>query len=273
MDRKPKPKPKPRPRPKGLPALVLAAGLVLWAGPSDATLQIAASIDGGGTIFAIDNDVTSTCASPAVGPCQLPDSDPALGSLVLAPASAGGGDLDVQASVQTADVGLLNRLDSTGTQFTNTGAVAHTFTVAIGATSFTGPAVVAFTTGAAQWSHLGEGFDGSVITMRWYDDPANMQGAISPGALQPGTLLDTFVDVAGPTNPDSFSHNGGPFAVADPALFSMTLQFDGTIGPGVRLTGRELTEVKPQAIPQPGALLLLGLGALVGAAARARARV
>ena len=38
----------------------------------------------------------------------------------------------------------------------------------------------------------------------------------------------------------------------------MTLQFEGTIGPGVRLTGREQTEIKPTAVPGPSTLLLLG---------------
>jgi hypothetical protein len=246
---------------KTLGAWLLAAGVILWGGPSEATLRLAASIDGGGTIVAIDNDLTSTCASPIVGPCQLPDANPALGALTLLPASAGGGDLDIQASVQTADAGAVNRLDSTGTQFTNNGAVAHTFTIAIGATSFTGPAVQAFTTGTGQFSHLGGGFDGTTLTMRWFDDPANTQGALSPGAAQPGTLLDTFNFVP-VTNPASLAHNGGPFAVDDPALFGMTLQFDGGIGPGVRLTGREMTELKPQVIPNPGALLLLGAGLL-----------
>ena len=50
----------------------------------------------------------------------------------------------------------------------------------------------------------------------------------------------------------------------DPGLFSMSLQFVGTLAPGVRLTGRELTEVKPLvAVPAPGSLSLLGAGLLV----------
>lgn len=253
---------------KRLIGALALAGVVLWGGPSEATLVIAASVDGGGTIFAIDNNLTSTCASPAVGPCQLPDTDPVLGSLVLAPASAGGGDLSIQTSVQTADAGLVNRLDSTGTQFTNNGAVSHSFSVAIGATDFTGPALQAFTTGTGQFSHLGGGYDDTILHMRWFDDPANNQGALSPGTVQPGNLLDTFTFTP-VANPASLAHNGGPFAVNDPALFSMTLQFDGIIGPGVRLTGREMTELKPQVVPNPGALILLGLG-MVGAAWRRR---
>jgi hypothetical protein len=246
---------------KTLSALVLAASIALWSGPGEAALIASASFDGGGTIFAIDNNFTSTCGSPVVGPCQLPDQNPALGALTLGSNTAAGGDLDVQVSIQTADSGSVNRLDSTGTQFTNNGLVSHAFTVAIGATNFTGPSVEAFTTGTGQFSHLGGGYDGTVLNMRWFDDPANVQGALSPGVVQPGNLIDTFLFTP-VANPASLAHNGGPFAVNDGALFGMTLQFDGVIGPGVRLTGREMTELKPQVVSNPSALFLMGVGML-----------
>jgi len=244
---------------------------------AEAALIASASVDGGGTIFAIDNDLTSTCGSPVVGPCQLPDIDPTLHRLVVG-AHTISGTLLVLPTVQTADVatgaGTVNRLDSTGTQFTNNDAVSHAVSVAISATDFFGPSTVAFTTGAGQFSTLGGGFADTSITQRWFNDPANEQGALTPDANQPGTLLDTFSFI--PTqNPQSFSHTGGPFAVADPSLFSMTLQFDAVVGPGVRLTGREQTEIKPLAeVSLPGTGWLLGLGAalLVGAGVGRRCR-
>jgi hypothetical protein len=247
-------------------AVVAATSAALLTLPvnAHAILQLGASIDGGGTITAIDNDLTNTCGPPPIiGPCQLPDINPTLGTLTIGNTTAAGGDLDIQTSVHTQNVsggpGLMNRLDSTGTQFTNLSSTSsHTFSVAIGATDFLGPSVTASDTGAGQWSTLGGPFGASQISMRWFDDPNNGQGGITPSSVQPGNLLEIFNDVAGPNNPDSFSHNGGPYAGTDPLRFSMTLQFDGTIGPGVRLTGREQTEIKPTAVPGPSTLLLLG---------------
>src|SRR4029453_5186469 len=123
-------------------ALTALLALVL-AAPAQAALIAAGSVDGGGRGFATDNDVTNTCGVPVVGPCQLPDTDAALGQLVLNAFNLAGGDLQVLVSVQTATLasgpGTLNRLDSTGTQVTNLGAVSHTFVGVVSATDFVGP--------------------------------------------------------------------------------------------------------------------------------------
>jgi hypothetical protein len=245
--------------------LLSAMALVATLGtPAQAALIVSGSFDGGATVFAIDNSLVNTCGAVASG-CQLPDTDPTVGSLVISPFLAGaGGGLSVQTSVQTADKGLVNRLDSTGTQVTNTSGVAHTFAVAIGDTNFIGPSSEATTTGAGQWSHLGSGYGDTNIFMRWYNDATNQQGAESPFDL-PGSLVDSFAadpDALGGANPQSFSHTGGPFDVNDPDLFSMTLFFQGVLDAGVRLTGRELTEIKVQDVPAPSTLLLLGFGLL-----------
>lgn len=249
---------------KRLASLVSALALVAALGaPAQASLIISGSFDGGAPVFAIDNSAVNTCGAIAVG-CQLPDLDPTVGVLTLGPTTVGaGGGLNVQGTVQTSDKatvpGTINRLDSTGTQVTNTSGVAHSYIVTISDTNFVGPVLQATTTGAGQFSHLGGGYGETDILMQWFNDPLNQQGAELPGDT-PGNMIDLFAfDPTGSPNPVSFSHTGGPFAVNDPDLFSMTLQFSGTLDAGVRLTGRELTEIKPLvAVPNPSGLMLIG---------------
>jgi hypothetical protein len=263
----------PSPSPKGVRSMrkTFSAAVLslLLASPASATLLLSGSFDGQAAVFAVDNDATSTCGAIAVG-CQLPDQDPAIGTLTLTPTSAGaGGGLQIQGSVQTSDKatvpGTVNRLDSTGTQVTAISGT-HTFAVVVSDTNFIGPVTSATTTGAGQWSHLGGGYGATDISMTWWNDPANAQGAETPFDT-PGLLVDSFATnpvLLGGANPVSFSHTGGPFAVVDGDLFSMSVAFTGTLAEGVRLTGREMTELKERvAVPNPGAAVLVALGALM----------
>lgn len=252
------------------------AALLFGAMPAQATLIISGSFDGGAPVFAIDNSAVSTCGAVAVG-CQLPDLDPTVGVLTLGATNTGtGGGLNVQGTVQTSDKatvpGTINRLDSTGTQVTATSG-SHTYVVAVSDTNFVGPINQATTTGSGQFSHLGLGYGDTDILMNWFNDPLNAQGAENP-LDTPGLLVDTFAFAPlAAQNPSSFAHNGGPFGVNDPALFSMTLQFSGTLEEGVRLTGRQMTEIKPLvAVPNPSSSMLLGVGLLLGAVGMVRGR-
>src|SRR5215467_8736678 len=119
---------------KGIAALAVA-GIAAVSVPSNAhaVLRLAMSIDSTITVTAIDNSTVNTCTSPITVSCQLPDIDPAAGTLTLGPALAAGGALDIEISVQTQDVaggpGLLNRIDSTGTQVTNNDTASHTLSI------------------------------------------------------------------------------------------------------------------------------------------------
>ena len=105
---------------------------------------------------------------------------------------------------------------------------------------------------------MGREFAGVRSTYTWWNDPTNQQGGTF-GTDRPGLLVDTFSDTAN-LSIDSYSHNGGPFPVFDPALFSMTLGFDMTLLSGDSLLSRGQSEIKPMAVPDGGsALLLMGM--------------
>jgi hypothetical protein len=97
---------------------------------------------------------------------------------------------------------------------------------------------------------------GSSITLSWFDDPANGQGADDPTDT-PGNLIDSFTHAA-TLFVDSFSHNGTG-AVSDPGPFSMTEQAIFTLTPFAQLVNRGQSEVK-LAVPEPSTwgMMLLG---------------
>jgi hypothetical protein len=217
-----------------VPALVGMSLLLCAAPEAHALLRVAVSVDGGTAQLACDNDM-------CVG-FTVPDTNPVVGILEVAPHSIG--DISFQASVSAAVLAPPNNiLASSNTTIANNGAVEHTVLAAISATGFPGPSVTAITTASGTWVNGG----GSQILLNWFDDPANGQGAESPTDT-PGDLIDTF-QASAIVNPVSFSHNGGPFDVNDPGLFSMTLQYELTLDPGARLISRGQAESKPQEPP------------------------
>jgi hypothetical protein len=104
--------------------------------------------------------------------------------------------------------------------------------------------------------------------MEWFNDPANGQGAEFAGDT-PGLLLAaaTNTPLDGLAN-QSFGGPGGPFnvsgAVLDPADFSMTLDNELVLGPGIRLESRGQALSKPLVeVPMPPTAWLMLLGGLV----------
>lgn len=223
---------------------------LLAASPAGATLQIAWDF-GGTTGLCVDN---TGC-----------DQNLAVGTLQLADQTING--VEVNGSIQTSTKSsTLDILNTSSLSVINTTGSAIPVTVTVGDNNFIGPVTQFATAGSGVWQNS----IGSTITLNWYNDPANAQGADNAGDT-PGALIDTFTSAA-LLAADSFSHNGSG-AVSDGALFSMTEQATGTLTAGATLLNRGQTEIKSAtAVPEPGTLAILGAG-LVGFGVIARRRV
>jgi hypothetical protein len=243
--------------------LVLMGLLLLTPGLAQATLQAAVNLDGGASVLACDQNL---CAGGAVP--TFVDTNPTLGVLATDPIVIG--LVSASFAVQTSVKGALNTLSSGGTVIENLDGIAHTLRLTIGDTDFLGPAQTFTATGSGTWVDPTSpaAYGGSTITMSWFNDPTNGQGAEFAGDT-PGLLLAIATDTPVDGIPNqSFGGPGGPFnvsgAVLDPADFSMTLDNTLVLGPGIRLESRGQALAKPLvAVPMPPAAWLMVLGGLV----------
>lgn len=225
-------------------AVATGFGFISLVTPAFAALQFYVDVSG----------VVLTCVDNAA--C---DVNPATGTLQLAPTTTNGvtasGELDMSSGTP-ANPGL-NFLNSSVLTVINNSGTVKTVDVIVSDTDFKGPVSLAEVAGSGTWQST----KGSTITMNWFDDPANVQGADSTGNT-PGTLIGTFTDTA-TAIVQGFSYNNTA-PVSDGPLFSMTVQAIYTLQPGGELLNRGQTEVKT-AIPEPTtwALMLLGFAGLV----------
>jgi len=222
---------------KWLGASVIA--LFISATPAFATLQLSSDING--TIFnCVDNDIGC-------------DSNPATGTLSIGDRTIAG--VTISGSLQTQVTGATNSLNTSSLQIVNTNGIAVPITVAVGGINFVGPVSQIFSSGSGTFQSA----IGSAITMSFYADTANGQGADSPNDT-PGTQLFSFSDNA--TLPaDAFSDQTTS-AFADPDSYSMTLFTDGTLAANGTLVNRGQVMLAVTDVPEPASLFLLGTGLL-----------
>jgi hypothetical protein len=152
-------------------------------------------------------------------------------------------------------------LSSGSSSITNNTADTVHIVVAVSATDFTAGRVSDSVTGSGTFQLS----NGSSISLGWYDDPTNTQGADN-STDHPGNLIDSFNFVSTSTL-DSFAVNDGPFTVSDPNPFSMTLTFDFTLLPGGSLISRGQSEIKE--VPEPFSLAIMGSGLIALSSLRA----
>jgi hypothetical protein len=229
---------------KRIETFSVVAGLVFSALPfgSHAALQIAFSVNGGASTVVVDG-----------GPG---DQDGIMNNIINLGNFQPIPGLLVTGSTHSATLGTssVNILSSGSASVTNNTGAPVNVLATVSATNFTPAVNQAFISGSGTFVSAA----GSNISMSWYDDPTNTQGADFAGD-HPGNLLTSFA-FAAPTNlPTSFSTNGGPFAVSDLALFSMSEEFAFTLAAGGELVSRGQSLVKPHSVPEPGALSLVGL--------------
>jgi hypothetical protein len=223
---------------------VAAAGMLGFASaPAHATLQIITDISG----------TMAGCVDQAA--CDL---NPAVGIIQVANSVING--VLINGSIQTSTGTPANPgpdiLNTSSLSIINTTGITKSVTVAVSDTDFTGPVASFQTAGSGTWQNA----IGSTITLNWFDDPNNGQGADLPNDT-PGNLIHTFTNTA-TTMVDAFSDN---FAgvVSDSEPFSMTEQAIFTLTPFGQLINRGQTEIK-SAVPEPSTwgMMLLGFAGL-----------
>ncbi len=230
-----------------LPLTILAVITTLGSASSaHALLTWSANVSG--TLF--------TCHDQQMS-CDI-DADP--GQLALAPTTING--VKVTGSFSNTSTTPFDLLASSSTAVVNQSGAIRDVTIAVGDINFAGPALSVITSGSGTFiANQGNG-----ITLRYYVDNANTQGADSFDDT-PGSLVDTFSFTQVTSSSQSFSHDATtPFLTS--SLFSMTEQRSFTLKNGASLTSLGQTQI---AISEPASLALLG-AALVGFSVFARRR-
>jgi hypothetical protein len=219
-----------------------AAGLMAAvSAPAHAILMISADVSG--TTFSVTDN--------GVG-----DLNPAFGTIQLANATLNGVQVNgsIQFSTGTPANPGQDLISTSSLSLINNAGASRLVTVAVSDTNFSAPVSSFNLTGSGSWINAA----GSDITLRWFDDPENTQGA-KTAFDTPGTQLGQFTSLG--TNPLlSFSTDqSGPVSDSNP--FSMTIWAQANLTAGATLLDRGQGEVKlASAVPEPATWAMMVLG-------------
>jgi hypothetical protein len=184
-----------------------------------------------------------------------PESSP---NSIAIPAGVQGG-ISFSGELSTSTIGgVLNSLITSALTVENNSATdTYHLTAALSGVNFVGPDNFVSLTGSGSWQKSA----GSIMNLRFYDDPANRMGASTP-TNAPGNLVGSFTSAASVGVTDSYAYSPGTttLAIPDSGLFSMTETWDYTLAPGGSLVSRGQTESKSFNAPEPASLALLGVG-------------
>jgi hypothetical protein len=136
----------------------------------------------------------------------------------------------------------------------NNSGLAWNVQIVVSDTGFAAPVKLVSTSGSGTW----EGTIGSSLTLKWFADLLNGQGA-GLGLATPGAQVDTDSSTSA-GNPDAFaiSTTTVPFITGLP--FSMTEYASIALKAGGELNGFSMSEVATPAVPEPSTWTLMGLG-------------
>jgi hypothetical protein len=177
---------------------------------------------------------------------------------IAIPAGVQGG-IAFSGELSTSTIGgVLNSLITSALNVRNNSPTdTYHLTAALSGMNFAGPTNSVSLTGSGTWQTTA----GSIMNLRFYDDPANRLGASSPTDA-PGNLVGSFTSAASVGVTDSYAYSPGTtlLGIPDSGPFSMTETWDYTLGPGGSLVSRGQTESKSFNAPEPASLAVLGVG-------------
>ncbi len=146
----------------------------------------------------------------------------------------------------------IDSLTSSSLSVINTTSVEKTVTVTDSDIDFAAPVANVLLTASGTW----QATIGSTMTVKWWADPSNTQGADTTGNT-PGILLDTFTTTATGLVQSFSTNSAKPFLAGGP--FSMTEQVTYDLAPFGELLSGGVGMVATN-VPEPSSWVMMALG-------------